>query len=88
MKSLPEERAALLKEFNAADPETLFPQQYLAAYRNCSIETIERDRWAGTGCPYLKIGRAVRYKKSTVLAWAHSRGEVISTSAIQKSEKA
>lgn len=30
---------------------------------------MERDRWAGGGIPFLKIGRAVKYRKSDVLAW-------------------
>ena len=80
MKLSPQDRASLLREFEAASPETLFDQRYPAAYLDCSLETIERDRWAGTGIPYLKIGRAVRYRKSSILAWAESHQERQSTS--------
>ena len=37
-----------------------------AAIRNCSRATSERDRGAGTGIPFIKMGRLVRYKKRDV----------------------
>jgi hypothetical protein len=38
-----------------------------ARLRRCSIRTIERERSAGTGCRYIKLGRSVRYKRSDVV---------------------
>ncbi|TAL65595.1 MAG: DNA-binding protein, partial [Legionella sp.] len=32
-----------------------------------SAQLLERNRWAGQGVPYLKIGRTVRYRKSDIL---------------------
>lgn len=37
-----------------------------AAIRHCSPRTIERERAAGTGCRYIKIGRLVLYRVSDV----------------------
>jgi len=62
-------RIELLSEFDAAPASALFDQQAVAAVRGCSEATMERDRWAGGGVPFLKIGRLVRYRKSDVLAW-------------------
>jgi hypothetical protein len=47
-------------------PDFLLQDEY-AALRRCSERTIERERSAGTGCPYVKIGRAVRYRRRDVL---------------------
>ena len=34
-----------------------------------SEASVIRDRMLGKGCPYIKIGRLVRYRKSDVLAY-------------------
>jgi hypothetical protein len=44
----------------------LLKQGDYAKIRNCSERTIERERAAGTGCRYIKIGRSVRYKQADV----------------------
>ncbi len=75
MKLSNHDRATLLREFDAATPDALFDQRTPAAIRDCSLETIERDRWAGRGIPFLKIGRTVRYKKSSIVAWINSHAE-------------
>ena len=46
--------------------ELLTGQEY-ARVRRCSVRTIERERSRGGGCRYIKIGRAVRYKRRDVL---------------------
>ncbi len=45
----------------------LLTQQEVADYLRISTKTLERDRWQGTGLPFLKIGRSVRYRASDVL---------------------
>ena len=55
--------------FNAAPDNTLFDQKTIAAIRGCSEATLERDRWAGGGIPFIKIKRAVRYRKSDAVTW-------------------
>lgn len=49
-------RLTLINEFEAAPDSALFTQYMVAALRDCSLATIERDRWAGTGIPFIKIG--------------------------------
>ncbi len=62
-------RFTRIAEFESAPDNALFNQETLAAIRDCSLATIERDRWAGTGVPFIKMGRAVRYRKSDICAW-------------------
>lgn len=62
-------RIALLAEFYSAPNEALFDQNTLCAVLNCSTALAERNRWVGTGVPYLKIGAFVRYKKSDILSY-------------------
>jgi len=75
-------RLELLAEFEAAPPYAVFAQIYVAAVRDCSTFTIERDRWAGIGVPFIKPAgtRQVRYRKSDILAWLESHGLRHSTS--------
>jgi hypothetical protein len=54
-------RIELLYEYEQAPEDTLFSQETVAAIRVCSLATLERERWAGTGIRFLKIGRSVRY---------------------------
>jgi hypothetical protein len=56
-------------EFYDAPNETLFDQICIAVILGCSEYKLERDRWAGTGVPFLKIGRKVKYRKADVLTW-------------------
>ncbi len=37
-----------------------------AGIRRCSLRTVERERSTGEGCRYIKMGRAVRYKRRDV----------------------
>lgn len=59
-------RLHLLNEFDSAPESALFNQQTIAAVLSCSTQLLERNRWAGMGVPYLKIGRKVLYRKSDV----------------------
>jgi hypothetical protein len=61
-------RADLIRAFDAAPDSALFDQTTVAAVKDCSTAKLERDRWAGTGIPYVKDGWRVRYRKSDVLA--------------------
>lgn len=70
--------STLLTEFLNLPADALTDQNHVAAYLDCSSGKLERDRWAGTGLPYLKIGRSVRYRKADVLAFVE-RSRRIST---------
>lgn len=78
-------RLELIKEYEQSPDWALFSQETIAAIRGCSLATMERDRWIGSGVPYMKIGRLVRYRKSDVQAWIDQHTVVNSTS--QKSHQ-
>jgi hypothetical protein len=73
-------RIELLNEFECAPNSTLFNQQILAALLNCSTHLLERNRWAGVGVPFLKIGRKVLYRKSDILDFLGKQKIYCSTS--------
>ncbi len=60
-------RIQLINEFESAPESTLFNQNTLAAVLDCSTQLLERNRWAGEGISYLKIGRRVLYRKIDIL---------------------
>lgn len=72
-------RLQLLQEFDLASSTTLFSQQTLCAVLDCSEATVERNRWAGIGVPFYKIGRSVKYKKSDILAYLENQNLHYST---------
>jgi hypothetical protein len=63
------ERNNLIQQFDEAPDSALFKQAIVAAVIGCSTALLERNRWAGGGIPFIKIKRAVRYRKSDVIAW-------------------
>ncbi|KTD11920.1 hypothetical protein Lgra_1378 [Legionella gratiana] len=75
-------RLDLLNEFDSAPESALFNQQTVAAVLNCSTQLLERNRWAGTSLPYLKIGRKVLYRKSDVLSFLQQQKVYRSTSDV------
>ena len=62
-------REKSLSQFYSAPDVALFNQIIVAHIRDCSTATMERDRWSGGGIPFIKIGRAVKYRKQDVLLW-------------------
>lgn len=75
-------RIDLISDFEKAPETALFNQLTIAAVRDCSTATLERDRWAGIGIPFLKLGRAVKYRKSDVMAWINEHKPQQSSSTI------
>ena len=73
-------RLHLLNEFESAPYSALFNQQTIAAVLSCSTQLLERNRWAGSSVPYLKIGRKVLYRKSDVLDFLQQQKVYRSTS--------
>lgn len=72
-------RLHLIAEYESAPDTTWFNQHMVAAIRGCSLTTIERDRWAGTGIPFVKMGRWVRYRKIDIHNWLQSHQTFQST---------
>jgi hypothetical protein len=60
-RPLPQDRDALLFQTEAA---------YL---RGQSTRTLEKERVAGGGCPFVLMGRSVRYRRGDVLEWIAGR---------------
>ncbi|RFU14372.1 DNA-binding protein [Rhodobacteraceae bacterium W635] len=44
-------------------------QRRAADYLGVSTKWLERDRWIGASIPYVKIGRAVRYRATDLAAF-------------------
>jgi predicted DNA-binding transcriptional regulator AlpA len=55
--------------------DVLLCEKQAAPILGLSVAWLQRKRWEGGGPPYIKYGRAVRYRKSELLAYieAHSR---------------
>jgi hypothetical protein len=62
-------RIDLIQEYELAPDWVLFSQDTVAAIRDCSSKTLERERWIGIGIPFIKMGRLVRYKKEDIRTW-------------------
>lgn len=59
-------------------PETLLTAPETAQYLRCSLRTLDRERADGRGCPFVRIGGRIRYRRADVEAFvaAHIRGRV------------
>ena len=73
-------RLDLINEYEQSPDWAFFNQQTVAAIRGCSLATMERDRWAGIGVPFVKMGHLVRYRKSDIHAWLEGHVSQQSTS--------
>lgn len=73
-------RINLIQEYELSPDWALFSQETVAAIRDCSLATLERDRWVGIGIPFIKMGRLVRYRKSDIRAWLERHHSIQSTS--------
>jgi hypothetical protein len=82
MSTKTQDRTKALAEFDSAPDTSLFSQIVIAHVRDCSTATLERDRWTGSGIPFVKIGRSVKYRKADVLAWLAQHQPQNSTSGI------
>lgn len=49
--------------------EELWSQEMLAKHLGVSVRTLERQRVAGGGVRYVKVGRLVRYRKGDIDAY-------------------
>jgi Helix-turn-helix domain len=49
--------------------DDLLTEGEAARLRRQSKRTLQAERLRGGGCPYVKLGRSVRYRKSDVLAF-------------------
>jgi len=49
--------------------DRLMTQQQVAEWTGMSAAWFEMSRFKGTGIPYVKMGRAIRYRTSDVQSW-------------------
>jgi hypothetical protein len=47
------------------ETDLVTPKEY-AHYRRCSVRTLDRERAEGRGCPYLRIGSRILYRRSDI----------------------
>ena len=76
-------RLDLITEYETAPDSALFSQDTVAAILDCSLATIERDRWIGKGIPFSKFGRLVRYQKTDIREWLEKHKSFRSTTEMQ-----
>lgn len=53
--------------------ENLLTETEAAQLRGQSVRTLQAERVRGGGCPFVKLGRSVRYRRSDVLQFIESR---------------
>ena len=75
------------------DLDTLWTENEYADYIHKSPRSVQRERWYGNGCRYVKIGRAVRYRKRDVIEFIerhlrHSTSENINSPLPRTAEAA
>ena len=54
------------------DPDLLTPREY-ACYRRCSVRTLDRERAEGRGCPYIRLGARILYRRSDIIHFLSSQ---------------
>jgi predicted DNA-binding transcriptional regulator AlpA len=67
----------------AANEPRYVDEATAAAVTSMSRAWFQRARWAGTGPPYIKLGRSVRYRLDELISWFEARKRT-STSAIRE----
>jgi Helix-turn-helix domain len=53
--------------------DSLLTEIEAAQLRKQSVRTLQAERLRGGGCPYAKLGRSVRYRRSDVLRFIEDR---------------
>jgi hypothetical protein len=62
--------------------ELLTPPEY-ARQRRCSLRTLDRERATGTGCPYVRLGARILYRRADIERYidAHVRDHDVGVEA-------
>jgi predicted DNA-binding transcriptional regulator AlpA len=55
-----------------ASPPTMMNKIQVAEYLNMSVSTVRQWRWIRKGPKFLKIGRAIRYRRTDAETWLNS----------------
>ena len=59
------ELAARADRYRPIEPELLTPQEY-AHLRRSSVRTLDRERADGRGCPFVRLGSRVFYRRRDI----------------------
>jgi hypothetical protein len=51
-----------------SETELLTPREF-ACYRRCSVRTLDRERAEGRGCPYIRLGARILYRRTDIDTW-------------------
>src|SRR5215469_1259357 len=76
---------------NEPDNEPRWDTNDVSDFTGLSVHFFEKARWLGTGPPYVKIGRRVRYRPRAAREWFknrcvdHATSEATATQAAQAS---
>jgi hypothetical protein len=75
-KKLPDTSAAGVREHETVPEADLMTAAEFARYRRCSLRTLDRERATGCGCPYVRLGARVLYRRADVERYIeqHVRG--------------
>ena len=68
--------------------DRLLTEKEASRITGLSVAWFQRKRWAGGGPPYVKLGRAVRYRESELWSWIESHSGHSSTSSYPKKREA
>jgi predicted DNA-binding transcriptional regulator AlpA len=55
------------------DPDALLPEIQAAILLNLSSRTLQAWRSKSVGPPFVRAGRAIRYRRSDILAWIETK---------------
>jgi hypothetical protein len=58
--------AAAARERETVPEADLMTAAEFARYRRCSPRTLDRERATGSGCPYVRLGARILYRRSDV----------------------
>ena len=70
-----------------SDRFILYTEQMLAEMLRVTRRSLQRWRAAGTGPPYIKMARHVRYKLDDVWEWLNSRRRISTADDRMQSQK-
>jgi Helix-turn-helix domain len=61
--------------------DELLTESEAARLRRQSIRTLQAERLRGDGCPFVKLGRSVRYRRSDLLRFIEANVKTSTTKA-------
>jgi hypothetical protein len=64
-KSLDTSAATVLERATVSEADLMTAVEF-AKYRRCSLRTLDRERATGCGCPYVRLGARVLYRRADV----------------------